>query len=182
MTDQYYRVDLLGSLSGQTMMNTLYYKSEFEVAADLFPHAGAEGLANNVKQEIWDGAMKECVSQYYTLEKIQVTPYNSTFELIYTMPFTLGVNEQGGRSGDILGPGTTVNIHFNLAAVTIAQRPFVPRRGYVAIAGVTEDVQVAACCKTGFGITLPAIMPNSPRVCLKMCRSLPRPRSGNPFA
>lgn len=150
MTDQYYRVDLLGSLSGQTMMNTLYYKSEFEVTADLFPHAGAEGLAVNIKQEIWDGAMQDCVNENYQLEKIHVMPYNSTFELIYTQPYVLAVNENGTRAGDVLPPGATVNIHFNLAAVNAAQRLVTPTRGYVAIAGVNESVQSGGMLQAGF--------------------------------
>jgi len=150
MTDQYYRVDLLGSISGQTTMSTLYYKSEFEVTADLFPHAGAEGLAVNVKQEVWDGAMKECVSIHYLLEKIQVTPYNGAFELIYTQPYTLAVNEAGSRTGDILGPGSCVNIHFNLAAVNAAQRLVTPTRGYIAVPGVSEDVQSGGMLQPSF--------------------------------
>lgn len=141
MTDQYYRVDVIGSVVGQRVMNTLYYKSEMEIAADLFPHAGAEGLATNFVQEVWNGAWKAAVSESYVCEEISVMPYNGAFELIYTQPYRKVVNEHGDLGDDCMPPSSCVNIHFNLAAQNAAQAVFTPKRGYIAIAGIPGGVQ-----------------------------------------
>ncbi len=150
MTDTYYEVHLNGMQNGKRSRSTLYYKSESDFLADFIPMMGAEGLAQNIKQEIWDLAMQETLCEDYTLLNIEVVPMNFRFETWYTLPYILPVNESGGRSGDSLPPSACVNIKFNLGAVNALQSPFVPKRGYIALAGVSEAVQDNGIITTAF--------------------------------
>lgn len=150
MGDVYYRVDLNGALEGQVIKNTLYYKSEVELLPDVFPSMGAAAVAANVYQEIWSLGMKQTVSQNYTLNNIQVMPYNELFELIYSMPYTLSVIETGEITGDCMPPSTAVNIHFNLKAMSATAAMLAPKRGYVAIAGIGESRQASGLLVSTF--------------------------------
>ena len=141
MTDVYYKADFNGMLLGQKIKNTLYYKTESEVYSELFDMAGAEGLANNLEQEVWSLGWKQAVSTEYTLLDITVTPYNDVFELLYSMPFVLPVNDNGMDSANCMPPSVCVNIRFNFGAVNALQSAVVPKKGYIAVAGVTEASQ-----------------------------------------
>jgi hypothetical protein len=128
----FYRVVLNGSASGQDIKNILYYRVGLGVDMSLFDFAGAEALAGAVKDQVWS-KMKNMLCNQYQLESIDVSPINDEFELVYQMPFSLGVNQAGPSVAPSSGVSACMNFKFVLEPTTILNGIKPPSRGYIAV-------------------------------------------------
>ncbi len=136
----FYKVVLNGRLHGQDIKNILWYRTGIGFDIGGLTLGGAKELADNVEQEVWRFAWKQAVSREYMLQTIEVYPINDNFQLAYSMPYSKNVNETGERIGSgTFSPAACVNIKFNLESVPIGQNFLAPKRGYIAVAGITED-------------------------------------------
>jgi hypothetical protein len=136
---KYFKLVVNGSMLGQDVKNTFYYQSPVELLGELFPSMGAQQLAEQFVEEVWHSGWQGVVNETYWLESLDIYPLTEGFELIYSLPYTHAVNENGSGAGDNLGPAAVVNIKFNLGAMNAAQGLIAPKRGYVAISGVSES-------------------------------------------
>jgi hypothetical protein len=141
----FYKVVLNGNAQGQDIKNVLYYRSGLGVDVSGLTLAGSQALAGNVKQEIWPG-LKSFIPNDYTLETIDVSPINDEFQLVYQMPYSEVVQEQGLGTGLTAGPAMCMNIKFNLEPTSILNGIKPPARGYIAIG----PVSVGNVDETGF--------------------------------
>lgn len=135
----FYKVVLHGSVSGQDVDNILYYRTGVGVDVSGLTLGGAEELATQVRSEIWNEPMYNAMSTAYELVSIIVYPINEDFQLVYSSPFELPVNEVGSLSGPIMTPMSCINIKFNLERVLVGDDLLAPTRGYVAVGPVREQ-------------------------------------------
>lgn len=143
--DTFYKVVMHGASYGQDVINILWYRLGVDILPTTLNLSGAEDLANNIKTEVWDAA-KGAMSPDYILRSIDVYPFNGLFDLIYSTPFTLDVNEPGNRAavaaGGMNGPAPCVIVKLNLEPTTLLSGINPPRRGYLAL-GPVQDGDVA---------------------------------------
>lgn len=146
----FYKVVLDGVHLGVDIRNTLYYR--LGVGFDLAGITlwGADIVAEEVKQEVWDAAWKDCVSTNYQLQKISVYPIDDNFRLVYNMPYILDVQEYGKANGDDLSPAQTVNIKFMLEPQRFPAALITPKRGYLSVSGLIENFQENGVMKDEF--------------------------------
>lgn len=138
-SDAFYKVVLNGRYSGQAIVNILYYRLLVGAGLSGLNFAGAEDLAFQVKQEVWDAGMKGALVPGYVLENITVYPYDVQFDLLYQMPYSLLVNEAGtAANGETNGPAGCVIVRFNLEPTSPLNGLFPPRTGYVAIGPIKD--------------------------------------------
>ena len=135
---QLYKVVMNGALLGQDIKNMLYYRTFVNFDISGFTMAGAQELAESVRDHVW-ADWKNVVSPSYTLESIDVYPLSDNLQLMYQLPTTLDVHEEGAHGGgDNLPPSAAMNIKFGLEPKLIGDNLFAPKRGYIAIAGMLE--------------------------------------------
>lgn len=139
-----YKVVLNGAFEGVQINNILWYRSNVEAGTgyvgDLVINS-AEAIANSVKNHIWEDHMRQEMPSGYTLATIDVYPYNNVFELIYTLPFSLSVQDQGTVTNqNTLPPACSANLRFNLRPNLIDIPGFpAPKRGWVKLAPIQEQ-------------------------------------------
>jgi len=134
----FYKAVLNGSANGQDIKNILYYRSGVGVDMTGLPLAGAAALAGNIKQEIWP-KMKSFMCNQYTLETIDVSPINDEFQLIYQMPHSEVVGEQGTQTLVSLGPAVCAIFKFGLEPTSILNGIKPPSRGYLAVGPIPAN-------------------------------------------
>lgn len=135
----FYKVTLNGSAAGQDIKNILYYRIGLGIDLSLFDFAGAEALAGAVKDQIWS-KMKPFALNDYQLETIDVSPINDEFELVYQMPFSLPVGENGQVAAVSVGPAACMNIKFVLEPTSIFNGIKPPSRGYLAFGPISANI------------------------------------------
>lgn len=139
-SDGNYKVVLNGRYSGQAIVNVLYYRLAFDIVPGGLNFAGAEDLAFQIKQEVWDAGMKVVQPPDYTLENITVYPYDNAFDLLFQLPYVLPVQEVGtGSSQATNGPAPCVIVKFNLEPTSPLNGIYPPRSGYLAIGPVSDQ-------------------------------------------
>jgi hypothetical protein len=136
--DVFYDAVLHGLYNSQAIVNVLHYRLGIDAIPGDLNLAGAEELANGIKDNVWPH-LKAVQPAAYTLEDITVYPRNDSFALIYQTPFLLPVNE-AGTSGGWSGTGASpcVILRAHLEPTTIVEGFIPPRRGYLAIGPVAE--------------------------------------------
>lgn len=149
----FYRVVMNGQASGQDIKNILYYRIGLGVDLSPFDFAGAQALAGAVKDQVWS-KMKNVICDQYELQSIDVSPINDEFELVYQMPYSLGVSEVGAHTTASHGPAACVNIKFVLEPTNILNGIKPPARGYIALGPIPanwvgEDGMVTNAVATG---------------------------------
>jgi len=145
----FYKLIVNGTLKGQDIKNIFYYRTGIGVDVGGIALGGAPELAQEFYDEVWP-SWKAAVSNLYTLEQIEVYPINATFQLAYSLPHIKLVQETGTVPGELFSPAACVNIRFNLESMPITQIITAPKRGYVAIAGVTEGQVTDGLLDMGF--------------------------------
>lgn len=151
----FYKVVLNQTASGVKMQTILYYRTAPGAILDGLLFGGAEAVANNVKQEIWDNPMKQYCPTGHVLDDISVYVLDDLFTLNYSLPFVLAVGEAGTRATPNFSPGAVINVRFNLEPLIGANILLGPRRGYVALPSVAEEWVL------GSGLLDPAILGNA---------------------
>lgn len=146
----FYKVVTNGTLLGQDIRNTFYYRTGIGFDVEGLTIGGAAELAQEFKDEVWAGGWQDTVSNEFMLQSIEVYPINDTFQLVYSLPFILPVNETGDVSGEVISPAACVNIRFNLESQLLGLNLTAPKRGYVAIAGVVEGQSTGGLLNSGF--------------------------------
>jgi hypothetical protein len=134
----FYKLVMNGSAAGQDIKNILYYRSGPGVDMSGFPFAGAEALAANFVQEVWP-AVKKYLANDYLLETVDVSPINDEFQLLYQMPHSLAVGQNGEAVGVTTGPALCMNVKFILEPTTIVNGIKPPARGYLALGPIPAD-------------------------------------------
>ena len=145
----FYKVILNGSAQGQDIKNVLYYRSGLGVDVSGLTLAGTQALAGNIKQEVWP-KLKAVMNSEYTLETIDVSAINDEFQLVYQMPYSEVVQEQGSNTNAIGGPALVANVKFNLEPTSIVNGIKPPSRGYIALGPMAVgDLQESGYWSTG---------------------------------
>jgi hypothetical protein len=135
----FYKAVLNGQMNGQAIRNILYYRTGVGIDIGGLQLGGAPALAQSLKEQVWDGALQVAVSEQYVLESIDITAFNDTFQLLYTLPYTLPVGEQGNQPGESLGPAACIMVKFGFDSQLIGLNLLAPRKGYVVFAGLIES-------------------------------------------
>ena len=138
-TNTFYTVSLRGQYAGQAIVNVLHYRLFADLGLLEWNYAGAELLAQGVRDTVWTPGLKQMVPTGYELVDIHVTPRDNEFKPIYQLPFTLPVNEDGLASGDVAGPASCIIGRFQLEPTSLLNGLVAPKRGYLAIGPVLED-------------------------------------------
>jgi hypothetical protein len=136
-----YKVVLEGTCQGQAVDNILYYRNGIGVDISGFTVGGTKEVADAVKAIVWP-ALKQVVPSQYELMQISSYVYNdTTFELLYQNPFTLGVQENGVMGGDsIKGAARCAILKFILEThAVLVDGPRPPKKGYLAIGPLTDE-------------------------------------------
>lgn len=145
----FYKLVTNGQYNGQDIKNMFYYRTGVGIDVGGLTLGGAEDLAENFRDEVWGPGMSEILPSGYLLQSIDVYPINDTFQLVYSLPYHLAVDEPGKLGTDVVAPSACVNIRFNLENIA-GPGLGVPKRGYVAIGPVLEeDFDVNGNLETG---------------------------------
>lgn len=137
-----YKVVLDGSCQGQDIKNILYYRNGVGVDIGGLTIGGAKEVADAVKAIVWP-VLKVVMQGEYTLDQITSYVYNDqTFDLLYQVPYTVGVQETGLVGQAMNGPATCAILKFILEPHIVFVNGFYPpKKGYLAI-GPLSDTQV----------------------------------------
>lgn len=135
----FYTVAMRGQYAGQAITNVLYYRLFADLGLLEWNYAGAELLAQGVRDTVWTPGLKNMVPTGYELVDITVSPRDNEFKPIHQLPFTLPVNENGAAAGDVAGPASCIIGRFQLEPTTIVNGLVAPKRGYLAVGPVIED-------------------------------------------
>ena len=139
-----YKVVLKGQFQGQSILNILYYRNGVGVDISGLTVGGTKEVADAVKAIIWP-ILRGQLPADYNLAQIDSYAYDDTsFDLLYQQPFTLGVQEPGlqASSAKYNGPAPCAILKFILESHSIlVDGPRPPKRGYLAI-GPLGDNQV----------------------------------------
>lgn len=128
-----YKAVLNGSYGGQDIRNILYYRTGPGVDVSALGMSGALQLAEVIGTDIWP-YMKPVVDNTYSLNSIDVYPYNDAFTLVYQNPLHFPINETGAGAFATMGPAACLNIVFSLEPTMILQNGIKPpKRGYFAL-------------------------------------------------
>jgi len=141
MMPAFYKAVLNQNYKGQDIKNILYYRTAVDTASGLFGFGGAAEVAEEINQEIVP-KYRAMMPPDWSMQSIDVYPYNNLFELVYQLPYTLPVNVNGQWTnfGTTNGPAPCVNIKFNLEPTVIgSQALLAPKRGYVAISPISDQ-------------------------------------------
>lgn len=136
----FYKAVLNQQYQGQDIKNILYYRSVIDPLGGLFGFGGAAELAEEIAQEIVP-KYQAMMPADWSMQTIDVYPYNTLLQPIYQLPYTLPVNVNGQWTnfGTSNGPAPCINIKFNLEPVAIGvQALTAPRQGYVAIGPIND--------------------------------------------
>lgn len=136
----FYKVVLNGQMLGQDVKSMLYYRTGVGIDIMGLELGGTKTLAEQVKQEIWP-KWKDCVSNGFLMESIDVYAFNQNFQLVYSLPYTLGVQEAGGNNGAPLPPSAYFMMKFGFDNQVIGEAQLAPKRGYVCVGGLYEAQQ-----------------------------------------
>ena len=136
----FYKLVMNGQFLGQDLKNILYYRTGVGVDIGGLTLGGAAELAEQFKQEVWS-KWSDAISNGYLLESIDVYAFNQGLQLMYTLPYTLNVQEPGGNNGDPLPPSAYVMVRFGFDAQVIGNNLVAPKRGYVCVGGLHEGQQ-----------------------------------------
>lgn len=139
-TNAFYEVKLQGRYEGQDIVNILFYRLGFDIIPGDFNLAGADTLANLVKDNVWTPTLKPYMLTGYLLDKIVVTPRDADFNPLYQLPYVKEVGEYGGTAGNSNGPATCLIARCNLNPTNLTQGFFPPKRGYLAIGPLADNV------------------------------------------
>jgi len=137
-----YKVVLRGQFQGQAINNILYYRNATGLDLGGLTLGGAAEVARAVKAMVWP-VLKFIVPAAYTLTQVDSYVYNDqTFDLLYTNPFTEGVNEVGVNPGTSYnGPAPCAIMKFILENHIILENgPKPPKHGYLAIGPLADDM------------------------------------------
>jgi hypothetical protein len=135
-----YKVVLDGSFQGQKINNILYYRNGAGLDIGGLTLGGAKEVADAVKAIVWP-ALKVVLPDTYILNQINSYVYNDqTFDLLYQVPFTLGVQETGLENGHSYnGPAVCAIMKFILEPhIVLANGVKPPVRGYLAIGPISD--------------------------------------------
>jgi len=135
-----YKAVLNGSAQGQDIKNILYYRTGLGIDISGLTIGGTVELANGIHAMVVPSLL-DCLVADYQLEDITVYAYDeSTFNLFYQVPYTLGVYQNGNRGGDTDGHAQCGILRFDLEpSVVLIDGPRPPRRGYLAIGPLPSD-------------------------------------------
>lgn len=139
-----YKVVLKGNFQGQAINNILYYRNGIGVDVGGLTLGGAKEVADAVAAIVVP-ALRAVLSTDYLLQQIDSYVFNDqTFDLLYSNPFTLGVNEHGLDAGNTYnGPAPCAILKFVLENhIILVNGVKPPKRGYLAI-GPLNDAQIS---------------------------------------
>lgn len=132
-----FKVVLEGLQGGQNITNVLWYRKGY--FGGIFDWGtGAAEVARTVEEDLWAPTLKSAMSTTYTLQGIRVTPYDSAFAQVLSMPHYREVNEAGTASGSVAGPAACLIARFNVEAISILNGFVPPKRGYLAVGPYRE--------------------------------------------
>ena len=136
----FYKVVLNGNMLGQDIKSMLYYRTGVGVDVLGLELGGAKTLAEQVAQEVVPKWL-DCVSNGFVMESVDVYPFNDTFQLMYSLPYTLNIGEPGHNNGEPLPPSAYIMIKFGFDSQVIGEAQLAPKRGYVCVGGLYEGQQ-----------------------------------------
>jgi len=135
-----YKAVLNGQCEGQDVKNILWYRNGIAIDLSGLTVGGTIECANAIKTTVWP-LMKVVLPVQYVLQDITCYVYDeSTFNLLYQNPTTVGVGETGVKVGALNGPATCGIIRFALEPTSIVfNGPKPPKKGYVAIGPLCDS-------------------------------------------
>lgn len=135
-----YKVVLNGKAFGQDIKNILWYRNGIGVDLSGLTVGGTVEVATAVKDTVWP-LMKAVMPAAYMLQDITSYVWDeSTFNLLYQNPTTVGVGEQGVVTGGTNGPAVCAIVNFALEPTSIVfNGPKPPKKGYLAIGPLADD-------------------------------------------
>lgn len=145
MANGIYKAVLHMRYLGQSLVNTLWYRSVLEgtFASDLLID-GAKALGNSIIDNIWVHSWRGCVPSNCYLDDVSIVGYNDMFELLYNntiqvVPQPAQTAGTGVTGESYLPIGNCANIAFSLKNRIIANPLFKPpTKGLIAVSPVTE--------------------------------------------
>jgi hypothetical protein len=136
-----YKAVMHGSALGQDVNNMLYYRTGVGIDIAGLTIGGTKEVADCLKAAVWP-AMRPLLPGDYELQDITVYAYHdSTYELMFQNPYTLGVHELGTKSENTNGPAPCAIVRFDLEPTPIlVDGPKPPRTGYIAFGPLGDDM------------------------------------------
>jgi hypothetical protein len=138
----FYKAVFNGRYQGKDNQNTFYYRSALDPFDGLFGWGGSRLLGELLVDHVVDAFVSVKPSEY-TLETIDIYPYNDTLQAIFQLPYKMAVGEAGRMTFSQAatdGPAICANLRFNLEPVALGPQALTaPKRGYVAIGPIPSD-------------------------------------------
>lgn len=145
MANGIYKCTLHGRYLGQSIVNTLWYRSVLEgtFAGDLLIDA-ASALGKSVISHVWQAFWRTVMPTNFYLDGVSVMGYNDMYELLYNNTITVAPDAAiaagtQAATEDQLPLANCANIAFNLKNKLITLPWFKPpRKGLVAISPIQQ--------------------------------------------
>lgn len=140
------KVVLNGDCQGQDHRNILWYRLP---AFSWVPNTIGQSVADAVYNQIWTPTWKSAMTTGYTLQTIDVYPFDQDFIPMTSLPFSREVNEPGTATGETPGPMACLTAKFGLEPISFGNGFIPPKRGYLSIGPYREgDVDNAGRLST----------------------------------